>query len=41
VEAESNTSTVGLRVLGGHPVAGGYKYGDPALQVGGISNLTQ
>jgi hypothetical protein len=23
----------------GHPVPGGYKYGDLALQVGGVSNL--
>jgi hypothetical protein len=25
----------------GHPVPGGYKYGDLALQVGGVSNLRQ
>jgi hypothetical protein len=24
----------------GHPVTGGYKYGDLALQVGGVSNDT-
>jgi hypothetical protein len=49
VEAGSNTSTVTLRVVGGdekEPSArgiplGGYKYGDLALQVGGVSNLRQ
>jgi hypothetical protein len=48
VEAGSNTSTAVLRVLGGdqkrtqgHPVPGGYKDGDLALQVGGVSNLRQ
>jgi hypothetical protein len=25
----------------GHPVPGGYKYGDLALHVGGVSNLRQ
>jgi hypothetical protein len=25
----------------GHPVPGGHKYGDLALQVGGVSNLRQ
>jgi hypothetical protein len=30
-----------LGVLLGHPVPGGYKYGDLALQVGGVSNLRQ
>jgi hypothetical protein len=30
-----------LGVYPGHPVAGGYKYGDLALQVGGVSNLRQ
>jgi hypothetical protein len=25
----------------GHPVPGGYKYGDLTLQVGGVSNLSQ
>jgi hypothetical protein len=41
VEVGSNTSTVALRVVGGdekgtqcHPVSGGYKYGDLALQFG-------
>jgi hypothetical protein len=54
VEAESNISTVALRVVGGdekgtqclgvklgHPVPGGYKYEDLALQVGRVSNLRQ
>jgi hypothetical protein len=51
VEAGSNTATVALRIEGGdekgtqclgvpgHPVPGGYKYGDLALQVAGVSNL--
>jgi hypothetical protein len=48
VEAGSNTSTVALRVVGvyqclrvklGHPVPGGYKYGDLAIQGGGVSNV--
>jgi hypothetical protein len=30
-----------LRVSLGHPVSGGCKYGNLALQVGGISNLRQ
>jgi hypothetical protein len=30
-----------LGVLPGHPVPGRYKYGDLALQVGGLSNLRQ
>jgi hypothetical protein len=29
-----------LRVYLGHPVHGGYKYGDLALQVGGVSDET-
>jgi hypothetical protein len=38
--------SVGLlgRVKGkdlGHPVSGGYKHGDLALQVGGVTNLRQ
>jgi hypothetical protein len=49
VEAGSNTSTVAWRVVGGDekgitgpPCAlGGYKYGDLALQVGGVSDLKQ
>jgi hypothetical protein len=48
VEVGSNTSTVALRVVGGddkgiqcHPVPGGHKYRDQALQVGGVSNLRQ
>jgi hypothetical protein len=45
-EAGSNTSTVALLGVGGdekgtHPVPGGFKYGDLALQVGGVSNLSQ
>jgi hypothetical protein len=34
----------GIQCLGlqlGHPVPGGYKYGDPALQFGRILNLKQ
>jgi hypothetical protein len=30
-----------LRISLGHPVPGGYKYGDTAVQVGGVSNLRQ
>jgi hypothetical protein len=30
-----------LEVKLGHPVPGGYKYGELALQVGGVSNLRQ
>jgi hypothetical protein len=30
-----------LGVSPGHSVTGGYKYGDLALQVGGVSNLRQ
>jgi hypothetical protein len=30
-----------LRVQFGYPVAEGYKYGDLALQIGGVSNLRQ
>jgi hypothetical protein len=30
-----------LGVYPGHPVPGGYKYADLALQVGGVSNLRQ
>jgi hypothetical protein len=30
-----------LRIKPGHPVPGGYKYEDLALQVGGVSNLRQ
>jgi hypothetical protein len=30
-----------LGVYLGHPVPGGYKYGDLALQVGGVLNLKQ
>jgi hypothetical protein len=50
LEMGSNTSTAALRVVGGdekgtqclgHPVRGGYKYGDLALQFGGVSNLRQ
>jgi hypothetical protein len=53
VEEGLNTSTVALRVVGdekgtqclavqpGHPVPGGYKYGDLALQVVRVSNLRQ
>jgi hypothetical protein len=50
VEAASNTSIVALRVVGGdekgtqclgHPVPGGYKFGDLVFQVGGVSNLRQ
>jgi hypothetical protein len=48
VEAGSNTSTIALRVIGGdetgtqcNPVPGRYKYGDLALEVGGVSNLRQ
>jgi hypothetical protein len=46
VEAESNTSTVALRVVGGdekelgHSVPGKYKYGDLALQVVGVTKQT-
>jgi hypothetical protein len=52
-EAVSNTSTVALRVVGGNEkgtqclgcnwatCSWGYKYGDVALLVGGVSNLTQ
>jgi hypothetical protein len=45
MEAGSNTSIVHLRIIEclgvylGHPAPGGYKYGDLALQVGGVSNL--
>jgi hypothetical protein len=43
VEAGSNTSTVAPRVVGGVEKGtlflGGYKYGDLALQVGGVSNF--
>jgi hypothetical protein len=31
----------GRRPPPGHPVTGGHKYGDVALQVGGVSNLRQ
>jgi hypothetical protein len=30
-----------LEVKLGHPLPGGYKYGDLALKVGGVSNLRQ
>jgi hypothetical protein len=33
--------TESLRVYPGHPVPGGYKYEDLALQVGGVTNLRQ
>jgi hypothetical protein len=45
MEAGSNNSTVALWVMGdgekGVPLPGGYKYGDLALQVEGVSNLRQ
>jgi hypothetical protein len=46
VEAGSNTSNVALRALEatkrelGHPVPGGYIYGDLALQVGSLESET-
>jgi hypothetical protein len=36
---EKGTQCLGIQP--GHPVPGGYKYGDLALQVGGVSNLRQ
>jgi hypothetical protein len=36
---KKRTQCLGLKL--GHSVHGGYKYGDLALQVGGISNLRQ
>jgi hypothetical protein len=42
VEAGLNTSTVALRVVGDderEPSAWGYKYGNLAFRVGGVSNL--
>jgi hypothetical protein len=36
---EKETQCLGVYL--GHPVPGGYKYGDPALQVDGVSNLRQ
>jgi hypothetical protein len=32
------TQCLGVKL--GHPVPGGYKYGDLAIQVGGVSNET-
>jgi hypothetical protein len=36
---EKGTQCLGVSL--GHPVLGGHKYGDLALQVGGLSNLRQ
>jgi hypothetical protein len=36
---EKGTQRLGVQL--GHPVPGGYKHGDLALQVGGLSNLRQ
>jgi hypothetical protein len=36
---EKGTQCLGVKP--GHPVPGGYKYGDLALQVGGVLNLRQ
>jgi hypothetical protein len=36
---EKGTQCLGVKL--GHPVRGGYKYGDLALQVGVVSNLRQ
>jgi hypothetical protein len=36
---EKGTQCLGVKP--GHPVPGGYKYGDLAHQVGGVSNLRQ
>jgi hypothetical protein len=36
---EKGTQCLGVKL--GHPVPGGYKYGDLALQVGGVSNPRQ
>jgi hypothetical protein len=36
---EKGAQSLGLKLV--HPVPGGYKYGDLALQVGGVSNLRQ
>jgi hypothetical protein len=36
---EKETQCLGVKL--GHPVPGGYKYGDQAIQAGRISNLRQ
>jgi hypothetical protein len=36
---EEGTQCLGVKL--GHPVPGGYKYGDLSLQIGGVSNLRQ
>jgi hypothetical protein len=36
---EKGTQCLGVQL--GHPVPGGYKYGDMALHVGGVSSLRQ
>jgi hypothetical protein len=36
---EKGTECLGVKL--GHPVPGGYKYRDLALQVGGVSNMRQ
>jgi hypothetical protein len=36
---EKGTQCLGLQLC--YPLPGGYKYGDLALQVGGVSNLRQ
>jgi hypothetical protein len=36
---EKGTMCLGIKL--GHPVPGGYKYGDLVLQVGGVLNMRQ